>query len=150
VIVDYAHSPDSFEQVFKDLRPVVKGRIIALFGSLGGGDVPKRALQGKLAGHYADEVIVTEEDDRAEDGAVIRNQIAEGAEASGKIRDTDLFLIADRAEAIAFAMKRAKKGDTVLLLGKGHEKTIEHADGAHPWDEESVARAALKARTKAS
>jgi UDP-N-acetylmuramoyl-L-alanyl-D-glutamate--2,6-diaminopimelate ligase len=144
VIVDYAHSPDSFEKLFKDIRPVAKGRLVALFGSLGGGDVGKRALQGELAGKYADEVIVCEEDDRQEDGRQIMEQIAAGAEKAGKVREKDLFLVHDRTEAINFAMKRAKKGDIVLLLGKGHEKTIEHADGEHPWDEIGTARQALK------
>jgi UDP-N-acetylmuramoyl-L-alanyl-D-glutamate--2,6-diaminopimelate ligase len=145
VIVDYAHSPDSFEKLFKDLRPVVKGKIIALFGSLGtAGDVPKRAAQGELAGKYADEVVVTEEDDRQEDGMGIMNMIAGGAEKAGKKQGKDLFLIHDRTEAIKFAFSRAKKGDTVLLLGKGHEKTIERNDKTYPWDEIGTARKLLK------
>lgn len=144
VIVDYAHSPDSFEKLFKDLRPVVKGKIIALFGSLGGGDKGKRPLQGELAGVYADIVIVCEEDDRAEDPEQIMNDIAVGAEKAGKVRDKDLFLIHDRTEAIQFAVDHAQTDDTVLLLGKGHEKTIEHADGEHPWNEIEIAHQALK------
>jgi UDP-N-acetylmuramoyl-L-alanyl-D-glutamate--2,6-diaminopimelate ligase len=144
VIVDYAHSPDSFEKLFKDMRPVVKGKLIVLFGSLGGGDKGKRPLQGKLAGEYADEVIICEEDDRQEDPEQIREDIAKGVEEAGKVRKRDLFLIHDRTEAINFAVKRAQKGDTVLLLGKGHEKTIEHADGEHPWDEIATAREALR------
>ena len=144
VIVDYAHSPDSFEKLFKDIKPVVKGKLIVLFGSLGGGDKGKRPKQGQLAGEYADEVVICEEDDRQEDPDVIMNDIAEGAQAAGKTSDKDLFLVHDRTEAINFAIKRAKKGDTVLLLGKGHEKTIEHADGEHPWDEIATAHEALK------
>lgn len=144
VIVDFAHTPDSFEKLFKDLRPVVKGKLICMFGSAGRRDEAKRAIQGKLAGDYCDEVIVTEEDDRDIDGTEIMSQIAGGAEEAGKQRDKDLFLVHDRTEAIRFAMKRAQKGDTVLLLGKGHEKTIERADGEHAWDEISTARQALK------
>lgn len=144
VIVDYAHSPDSFDKLFNDLRPVVKGRIIALFGSLGGGDVPKRAIQGEIAGTCAAEVIITEEDNRQEDPRQIMNHIAAGAEKAGKKRDKDLFIIPDRTEAIAFAVRRAKPGDTVLLLGKGHEKTIERANETLPWDEVQVARGALR------
>lgn len=144
VIVDFAHTPDSFEKLFKDLKPVVKGKLICMFGSAGRRDEAKRAIQGELAGKYCDEVIVTEEDDRDIDGQKIMNQIAEGAEKADKKRDTDLFLVHDRTEAIAFALKRAKKGDTVLLLGKGHEKTIERANGENPWDEIATARAALK------
>lgn len=144
VIVDFAHTPDSFEKLFKDLKPVVKGKLIVMFGSAGRRDEAKRAVQGELAGKYADEVIITEEDDRDIDGQQIMDQIAEGAAKGGKTIDKNLFLIHDRTEAIGFAVKRAKKGDTVLLLGKGHEKTIERADGEHPWDEIATAHQALK------
>lgn len=146
VIVDYAHTPDSFEKLFKDLRPVVKGRIIALFGSLGGGDTAKRPLQGEIAGTYADEVIVCEEDDRQEAPEQIMGDIAKGAEKAGKIKEKDLFLIHDRPEAITAAIEHAGKGDTVLLLGKGHEKTIESANGERPWNEIEVTREAIRAR----
>lgn len=144
VIVDYAHSPDSFEKLFRDLKPVVKGKLIVVFGSQGGGDKGKRPVQGRLAGEYADEIVLCEEDDRTEDGEVIMSEIAAGAEAAGKVRDKNLFTVLDRTEAINFAMSRAKKGDTVLMLGKGHEKTIERADGEHPWDEIGTARQAAK------
>ncbi|HEY5152712.1 MAG TPA: UDP-N-acetylmuramoyl-L-alanyl-D-glutamate--2,6-diaminopimelate ligase [Candidatus Saccharimonadales bacterium] len=144
VIVDYAHAPDSFEKLFKDFRPVVKGNLIVMFGSLGQGDKGKRPLQGKLAGQYADEVIICEEDDRQEDGQAIMEEIAAGAEAAGKVRDKDLFLVHDRTEAMRFTVRRADKGDTVLFLGKGHEKTIEHADGEHPWNEAGTAQDVLK------
>ncbi len=144
VIVDFAHTPDSFEKLFTDLRPAVKGKLIALFGSAGRRDEAKRAVQGKLAGQYADEVVITEEDDRDIDGQEIMLQIASGAEDAGKVKDRNLFLVNNREEAISFAFSRAKPGDTVLLLGKGHEKTIERVDGAHPWNEIEVARKALK------
>jgi UDP-N-acetylmuramoyl-L-alanyl-D-glutamate--2,6-diaminopimelate ligase len=146
VIVDYAHSPDSFEKLFKDLRPTVKGKMIVAFGSLGGGDKGKRPLQGELAGQYADEVIVCMEDDRQEDPEQIMNDIAVGAEKAGKVRDKDLFLIHDRPEAMRFAVDRASAGDTVLFLGKGHEKTIEDAAGEHPWDEIGTAHAVVRKR----
>ena len=146
VIVDYAHTPDSFEKLFRDLKPVVQGKLIALFGSAGRRDEAKRAEQGRITGEYADEVIVTEEDDRDIDGNKILDQIAKGAEQSGKTREKDLFLILDRPSAIRFAMKRVKtKNDVVILLGKGHEKTIERADGEHPWNEADEARNAIQA-----
>jgi len=144
VIVDFAHTPDSFEKLFKDLRPVVKGKLIVMFGSAGRRDETKRAVQGELAGKYCDEVVITEEDDRDIDGLEIMNEIAEGAHKAGKKRDKNLFLVHDRTEAIAFTLKRAQPGDTILLLGKGHEKTIERADGAHDWDEIDTTHAALK------
>lgn len=146
VIVDFAHTPDSFEKLFKDLQPVVKGKLIVMFGSAGRRDEAKRAVQGELAGKYCDEVIITEEDDRDIDGQEIMDQIASGAEKAGKARDKNLFLVHDRTEAINFTIKRAKPGDTILLLGKGHEKTIERADGAHDWDEIGTTHAALKQR----
>jgi UDP-N-acetylmuramoyl-L-alanyl-D-glutamate--2,6-diaminopimelate ligase len=165
VIVDYAHTPDSFEKLFKDLKPVVKGKLIALFGSAGRRDEAKRAVQGRIAGKYADEVVVTEEDDRDMDGQAIMEDIAKGAEKAGKKRDKDLFLVHDRTEAITFAIRRAKKGDTVILLGKGHEKDIlrngpkaaelrhmqqdDHNPDRvveHKWDEIATARKALKKR----
>ncbi|HET8709427.1 MAG TPA: UDP-N-acetylmuramyl-tripeptide synthetase, partial [Candidatus Saccharimonadales bacterium] len=74
VIVDFAHTPDSFEKLFKDLKPVVKGKLIVLFGSAGRRDEAKRAVQGRLAGQYADEVIITEEDDRDIDGQQIMDE----------------------------------------------------------------------------
>jgi UDP-N-acetylmuramoyl-L-alanyl-D-glutamate--2,6-diaminopimelate ligase len=164
VIVDYAHTPDSFEKLFKDLRPVVKRKLIVMFGSAGRRDEAKRAVQGELAGKYADEVVITEEDDRDMDGLAIMDQIAEGAEKTGKNRDKDLFLVHDRTEAINFTLRRAKsKDDTVLLLGKGHEKDIlrngpkaaemrhlqqdDHNPDRvveHPWDEIAAARKVLK------
>jgi UDP-N-acetylmuramoyl-L-alanyl-D-glutamate--2,6-diaminopimelate ligase len=145
VIIDYAHTPDSFEKLFKDLRPIVKGKLIVMFGSAGRRDEAKRAVQGKLAGEYADEVIVTEEDDRDCDGEAILEDIAAGAEQAGKKKDEDLFLVHDRAEAIAFALARATSPeDTVLLLGKGHEKTIEREGREDPWDELGTTKDALR------
>ncbi|MFT4532388.1 MAG: UDP-N-acetylmuramoyl-L-alanyl-D-glutamate--2,6-diaminopimelate ligase [Candidatus Saccharimonadales bacterium] len=144
VIVDYAHTPDSFEKLLSDVRKVTNGNLLCLFGSAGRRDETKRAIQGKIAGKYADIVVVTEEDDRDIDGNLIMDQIASGAAESGKSLDHDLFKILDREEAIAFTLKKAKKGDTVMLLGKGHEKTIERADGEHPWDEIALTKKLLK------
>jgi UDP-N-acetylmuramoyl-L-alanyl-D-glutamate--2,6-diaminopimelate ligase len=148
VIVDFAHTPDSFKKLFSDLRPAVKGKLISLFGSAGQRDEEKRAIQGKIAGEYSDIVVVTEEDDRDADGVGIMNQIASGAKESAKRLNEDLFLIHDRTKAIKFALEQAKKGDTVLLLGKGHEKTIERATGESPWDEVGTVRKFLRERTR--
>jgi UDP-N-acetylmuramoyl-L-alanyl-D-glutamate--2,6-diaminopimelate ligase len=168
VIVDFAHTPDSFEKLFKDIRPVVKGKLIVLFGSAGRRDEAKRAVQGRLAGQYADEVVVTEEDDRDMDGVEIMEQIAAGAAEAGKVQNKNLFLVHDRTEAIAFAFSRATSpDDTVLLLGKGHEKTIERngpraAELRHlqqddtnpervrtdPWDEIATAKDTLRNRLR--
>lgn len=146
VIIDFAHTPDSFERLLGDVRKSTKGKLVAVFGSAGRRDEAKRGIQGKIAGKYCDEVVLTEEDDRDIDGNKILDQIAKGAEQSGKTREKDLFLILDRPSAIRFAMKRVKtKNDVVILLGKGHEKTIERADGEHPWNEADEARNAIQA-----
>ncbi len=145
VIVDFASTPDGFQKFFESMRPLVKGKLIAVFGSAGRRDEAKRAKQGAIAGKYADVVVATEEDDRDEDGITILKQIAEGALAEGKQENKDLFLIHNREEAIGFAMTLAQtKDDTVVLLGKGHEKTIERADGEYPWNETEAAKAALE------
>ena len=124
VIVDYAHTPESFEKVFKEVRPLVKGRLIVAFGSAGRRDEAKRAIQGEVAGRLCDVVFVTEEDDRDIDGQEILEQIADGARKSGKQDGKDLFLVHQREEAVQAAIDFAQKGDLVLLLGKGHEKSI--------------------------
>lgn len=144
VVVDFAHTPDSFERLLRDLRAATKGKLVVLFGSAGRRDEAKRAIQGEISGRYGDEVILTEEDDRDVDGYMILDQIASGAKMAGKTVGLDLFLELDRTKAIEFAMTRVRsKEDTVILLGKGHEKTIERADGEHPWDEVATAKAAI-------
>lgn len=124
VIIDYAHTPDSFKKILEEIKPVVKGRMIVVFGSAGRRDEAKRAVQGKIAGELADIVVATEEDDRDIDGIEILQQIASGAKEAGKTEGENLFLIHKREEAIETAFKMAKAGDMVVLLGKGHEKSI--------------------------
>jgi len=147
VVVDFASTPDAFIRLFDSVRPTVKGKLVAVFGSAGRRDESKRSEQGKIAGKYCDEVVLTEEDNRDVDGSEILSQIAEGVKESGKIKDKNMFLILDREEAIKFALGRAESpDDMVILLGKGHEKTIERADGEHPWNEiEIVGRLLQKA-----
>jgi UDP-N-acetylmuramoyl-L-alanyl-D-glutamate--2,6-diaminopimelate ligase len=144
VIVDYAHNPDSFEQVMGMLRPLTASRIIAVFGSAGERDREKRPLQGAIAARYCDQLILTDEDPRREDRQAIIAEIAAGAERAGKQAGSGYLSIPDRAEAIRTAFAQAQPGDLVLLLGKGHEGSIEYADGKHPWDEAAEARAALR------
>ncbi|HMQ29559.1 MAG TPA: cyanophycin synthetase, partial [Chloroflexaceae bacterium] len=145
VIVDYAHNPDSFEQVLGMLRPLTAGRLIAVFGSAGERDVAKRAIQGEIAGRYCDLLVLTDEDPRGEDREAIIAQIAAGAERAGLREGAGYWHIPDRAAAIAAAMAAARPGDLVLLLGKGHEGSIIYADYSLPWDEAAEARRALVA-----
>ncbi len=145
VIIDFASTPDAFEQALRNIRPTTKGKLVAVFGSAGRRDESKRAIQGEIAGRYCDELVLTEEDNRDADGAKILNQIADGAKKAGKTINKDMFLISNREAAIEFAMNRVKAADdTVVLLGKGHEKTIEQADGVHEWNESQIATKILK------
>ena len=150
VVVDFAHTPDSFEKLFANLPTDSAGRVVCLFGSAGRRDRLKRSVQGEIAARYTDTIILTEEDDRDEDGQEIMDQIAKGAERAGKTRDQDLFLINDRKKAIAFALGLAKPKDTVLLLGKGHEKTIERAKETIDWNEAKITRQLLRQQLKKS
>ena len=144
-MIDYAHTPDAFEKLLPDMKKATKGRLIVMFGSAGGRrDPSKREPQGEIAGKYADIVILTEEDDRDTPGMEILEQIAVGARKVGKKDNETLFFELNRPKAILKACQMAKKDDTVLFLGKGHEKTIERADGEHPYYEPDEIRKALK------
>lgn len=145
VIVDFASTPDGFEQFFSSVRPLVKGKLIAVFGSAGRRDETKRSVQGEIAAKYADTVVLTEEDDRDVDGNEILEQIAEGARRGGAVDNTTLFKVLDRETAMkkAFSVASSRE-DTVVLLGKGHERTIERSDGEHDWNETEVARKLLR------
>lgn len=148
VLIDYAGTPDAFEKVFELLRPMTKGKLVAVFGSPSERDLLKRPIQGEIAAKWADEVVLTEEEDRHESGQKIMEEIAAGATKKGMVIDKNLFLINNRTKAIEFAMTRVSSADdTVVTLGKSHEKTIERGDKIFPWDEpETVRRAIRKAR----
>ena len=144
VIVDYAHTPSSFETIFPPLRKRCTGRMIALFGSGGERDIKKRPLQGQVAARFCDILVLTDEDPRQEDSMSILNMIADGAEKEGKVKDKDMFLISDRMEAIKKAFAIAQKDDIVLLLGKSHENSIIFKDRVMPYDEISQAKKTLE------
>ncbi|MDR0411137.1 MAG: UDP-N-acetylmuramoyl-L-alanyl-D-glutamate--2,6-diaminopimelate ligase [Treponema sp.] len=141
VLVDYAHTPSSFQTIFPPLRERVKGRIISLFGSPGERDTKKRPEQGRVAALYSDIVILSDEDPRGEASMSILEEIAAGV--PNLKRDQDLFLIPNRPLAIRKAFSLARDGDIVLLLGKGHENSIIYADGPIPYDEIAEAEKAL-------
>ena len=146
VIVDYAHTPDAFLKVYASVNRGVKGRVISLFGGAGRRDETTRAERGEIGAKYSDVVIITEDDSRDEDPELIAKQFAEGAERAGKKMGEDLFIELSRAKAIAMAIKMAEPGDLVLVLGKGHEKTILRADGPHDFEDLKVTRKALSKR----
>jgi len=167
VIVDYAPTPDGFEQVYSAVKPSAKGRIITMFGSAGRRDTLKRPIQGEIASKNSDSVILTEEDDRDQDGIEIIREIAVGAEKAGKVKDKDLFFVHKREDAVQKAIDLAQKDDLVLLLGKGEETVIitnkpgfkptpghvynEATDTIQrPYNDTKAARAALRKRLKKS
>lgn len=149
VIVDYAHTPDAFLKVYESVVPGKKGRIISLFGGAGRRDESTRSERGEIAAKYSDIVIITEDDSRDENPAEIAEEFAKGAEQAGFLRGKNLLVELNRAKAIQMAIDLAKKDDIVLILGKGHEKTILRATGAVPFEDLKVTREALKKRLKA-
>ena len=143
VIVDYAHAPDALEKVFASVNGH-KGKIISVHGGAGRRDPSTRPIRGKILAEHSDIVIITEDDSRDEDPAKIAQGFVGGAISAGKELNKNLFVELDRAKAIKMAITKAKKGDLVLILGKGHEKTILRADGPHDFEDIKVARKILK------
>ena len=143
VIVDYAHAPDALEKVFASVEGH-KGRIISVHGGAGRRDPSTRPIRGEILAKHSDIVIITEDDSRDEDPNKIAQGFIKGATKAGKVLDKDLFLELDRAKAIELAINKAKKGDLVLVLGKGHEKTILRADGPHDFEDIKVTSNILK------
>jgi UDP-N-acetylmuramoyl-L-alanyl-D-glutamate--2,6-diaminopimelate ligase len=133
--VDYAHTPDGLETVLKALRPHTRGRLIAVFGAGGDRDAAKRALMGQAAAAFADIAIVTDDNPRSEDPAVIRAQVRQGA--------PDAQDIGDRRDAIAAAVALLRDGDVLVVAGKGHEQTQTIAGVVHPFDDVAVTAQAL-------
>jgi UDP-N-acetylmuramoyl-L-alanyl-D-glutamate--2,6-diaminopimelate ligase len=145
VVVDYAHTPESIEKVLRllrDLNPT--GRLIIVTGSAGERDREKRPLQGAVAARLADFAMFTTEDPRFEDADAIIDEIAAGAVEAGAVRGRGFDCVTDRTDAIARALALAGPGDTVLLAGKGHERSIIWGKEKRPWDEAGVATEVLQ------
>ncbi len=142
VIIDYAHTPSSFQAILPPLRQRVQGRIFCLFGSGGERDREKRPRQAEVASSYCDILLLCDEDPRGEDPMALLEEIAAGCPRLE--RGKELFLIPDRPQAIRQAFAMAGPGDAVLLLGKGHENSIIYASHTMPYDEETEAEKALK------
>jgi len=146
VIVDYAHTPAALTLALYELRGATPGRLWVVFGSAGERDRAKRPEMGRIAAQLADQMVVTSEDPRGEDEAAIIDEICQGALAAGAVEGENLQRTDDRREAIEIAIRRAQPGDTVLLAGKGHERSILGPLGSDPWDERGCAEAAIRSR----
>ena len=116
VMIDYAHTPDGLQNILCSLREITNGRIITVFGCGGDRDKGKRCKMGSIAGQYSDIAVVTSDNPRTENPLLIINDILCGMEKS----KSKIAVIENRRQAIEFALKKAKKGDVVLLAGKGH------------------------------
>ena len=143
VIVDYAHAPDALEKVFHSIEGH-QGRVISVHGGAGRRDPSTRPIRGKILAEHSDIVIITEDDSRDEDPEKIAQGFIDGATKAGKVLGKDLLLELDRAKAIKLAIDKAQSNDVVLILGKGHEKSILRADGPHEFEDIKVARQILK------
>jgi UDP-N-acetylmuramoyl-L-alanyl-D-glutamate--2,6-diaminopimelate ligase len=140
VLVDYAHTPDSIENVLRAARRLTEGRLIAVFGAGGDRDRDKRPKMGRAGAELADLVVVTSDNPRSEDPTAIVAEVAAGAEGA-----TWLEVEVDRRAAIALALGRARAGDTVVIAGKGHEQGQEFEAGRKiPFDDRDVARQELR------
>jgi UDP-N-acetylmuramoyl-L-alanyl-D-glutamate--2,6-diaminopimelate ligase len=141
VIVDYAHTPDAVERALLAIRPLTQGKIWCVIGCGGDRDFGKRPAMGRIAAELADHVLITDDNPRSEDPAAIRAAVLAGALA---VAGADVREIGDRADAIAAAIRAAAPGDTVMILGKGHETGQEVAGVIHPFDDRQIARDLLE------
>jgi UDP-N-acetylmuramoyl-L-alanyl-D-glutamate--2,6-diaminopimelate ligase len=158
VLVDYAHTPDSLENVLSAARELTgageqgPGRVVCVFGAGGDRDRGKRPLMGEIAARTADVVVVTSDNPRSEDPEAIISEILTGTARAaqltrGRPSGRPIESIVDRKEAISRAIADSRTGDVVVIAGKGHEQGQELADGRKlPFDDVSVARDVLRAR----
>jgi UDP-N-acetylmuramoyl-L-alanyl-D-glutamate--2,6-diaminopimelate ligase len=143
VLVDYAHTPDSLENVLRAARRITSGRVIGLFGCGGDRDREKRPLMGRAGAELSDLAIVTSDNPRSEEPEAIIDQILAGIEDR-----SDVIVEPDRRAAIARALADAAEGDTVVIAGKGHEQGQEFEGGRKiPFDDRDVAREELRKLT---
>lgn len=149
IMIDFAHTPNSFLEILKVLRPQVSGRIIHVFGSAGERDKSKRPEMGKFSSEYADIMIITSEDPRSEDFEAIANDILSKVnDVRVKTEKESIFKIPDRQKAITMAIGLARENDFVLITGKGHEKSMNLGEGEVSWDEYKAVKKALYIRNE--
>jgi UDP-N-acetylmuramoyl-L-alanyl-D-glutamate--2,6-diaminopimelate ligase len=137
VIVDYAHTDDALEKVLKSAREITEGRLIVVFGCGGERDRTKRPLMGEVASRQSDYAIVTSDNPRGEDPKAIVEEIEKG------MKGGNYLIELDRREAIHKALAEARKGDTVLIAGKGHETYQMIGTTSRPFDDRLVAKELL-------
>jgi UDP-N-acetylmuramoyl-L-alanyl-D-glutamate--2,6-diaminopimelate ligase len=142
-IVDFAHTPNALKSALQTARQITGGRLIAVFGSAGLRDRRKRRMMAEVAGQFADIAILTAEDPRTESLDHILEEMAEGSRARGGVERKSFWKIPDRGDAIRLAVQLAKRGDLVIVCGKGHEQSMCFGDTEYPWDDRVALRSAL-------
>jgi UDP-N-acetylmuramoyl-L-alanyl-D-glutamate--2,6-diaminopimelate ligase len=135
VFVDYAHTPDGLDVLLRAVRPHTAGRLKVIFGCGGDRDAKKRPIMGEIATRQADDVIVTDDNPRTEDAAAIRKAVLAGAPGAREI--------GDREEAIRTVIAELKKGDTLVIAGKGHETGQIIGKTVIPFSDQDTALSAL-------
>jgi len=143
VYIDFAHAAGSLASALAELRPFTRGRLIVVFGSTARSDHDRPGM-GRAAAEFSDFFIITTDDPLSEDPVEIARDVQSGA--AGKAPGRDYEVVIDRRAAIRRAIEIAQPGDTVLLAGKGHERSMRTARGSEPWDERTEAEAAIKER----
>src|SRR5258707_1155257 len=141
VFIDFAHSAGALASALAELRPFTRGKLIAVFGSTARSEHDRPGM-GKAAAELSDFFIITTDDPLREDPSEIARDVQSGV--IGKAPGMDYEIVLDRRAAIKRAIEVAKPGDSVLLAGKGHERTMQMAAGAEPWDEREEAEAAIR------
>jgi UDP-N-acetylmuramoyl-L-alanyl-D-glutamate--2,6-diaminopimelate ligase len=145
VLIDYAHTPASLDNVLRAARRITEGRLICVFGCGGDRDLQKRPRMGRIAAELADSCVVTSDNPRSEDPGAIIAQILEGIPKRAGVQ-----VEPDRRSAIALALDGARSGDTVVIAGKGHEQGQEFEGGRKiPFDDREVAGEELRRRSAA-
>lgn len=139
VMIDYAHSPDSLENILTTVKAYAPGRVVCVFGCGGDRDKTKRPVMGRISGQLADFTIITSDNPRTEDPEMIINDIEEGIKETGAA----YIKIVDRREAIKYALMNARAKDIIVLAGKGHENYIILKDKTIHFDEREVIREIL-------
>lgn len=142
-VVDYAHAPDGVVKALSALRGATRGKLICVLGCGGDRDASKRPLMGQAAAEGADVFVATDDNPRSEDPALVRGAMLKGAFEVPESERASIMEIADRAQAIAYAVTLAAPGDTIAVLGKGHETGQEIADKTYPFDDRVVLARAL-------
>ncbi len=142
-IVDFAHTPNALKVTLETARAMTAGRVIAVFGSAGLRDKEKRRMMAETSAELADFTVLTAEDPRTESLDGILEEMAAGARSKGGREGETFWRVADRGEAILFALSLAREGDIVLSCGKGHEQSMCFGRREHLWDDRTAMRAAL-------